>query len=328
MLKKKKIECGLCVVGGGMAGLCAAISAAREGIEVVLMHERPVLGGNASSEIRMWISHAKGRDNRETGILEEIYLESLYRNPTKSFAVWDTILYDFVRREKNITLLLNCTCMDADVSKGEYPDGRNVRINSVTGYQMTTQCFVEVRAKFFCDSSGDSILAPLTGAKFRIGREAKDEFGEDTALKEPDNMTMGMSCLLLVRAFKLSSDNTENFADVMVNDYYASELAIARNTGIVNGIGDNKFAPRSTITRQDMMVIVYRAMQKRGVGFGVYNEPRYPDFTTVALYARDAVSALISAGLVNGKSGLIAPTDYTTRAEVAVLVKRILDYIG
>ncbi|MBQ6902868.1 MAG: FAD-dependent oxidoreductase [Oscillospiraceae bacterium] len=196
MLLKKKLECDLCVVGGGMAGLCAAISAAREGLRVVLMHERPVLGGNASSEIRMWISHSKGENNRETGILEEIYLESLYRNPTKSYAVWDTILYDFVRREKNITLLLNCTCMDAKTEKGELSDGRDTKIKSVTGYQMTTQSFIEVEASFFCDSSGDSILAPLTGAEFRLGRESRFEFGEDTELTRPDEMTMGMSCLI------------------------------------------------------------------------------------------------------------------------------------
>lgn len=196
MLNRKYLECDLCVIGGGMSGLSAAISAAREGTKVVLMHERPVLGGNASSEIRMWISHAKGRDNRETGILEEIYLESMYRNPTKSFAIWDTVLYDFVRREKNITLLLNCTCMDAVTETGSFAHGRDIRIKSVTGYQMTTQCFYDVHAKFFCDSSGDSILAPLTGAQFRIGREAKTEFGEDTELVSPDNMTMGMSCLL------------------------------------------------------------------------------------------------------------------------------------
>ncbi len=196
MLNNRKIECDLCVVGGGMAGLAAAIAAAREGLCVVLMHERPVLGGNASSEIRMWISHAKGENNRETGILEEIYLESLYRNPTKSYAIWDTILYDFVRREKNITLLLNCTCMDAETEKGNFAHGRDIRIKSVTGYQMTTQCLIKVSAKLFCDSSGDSILAPLTGAEFRLGRESKEEFGEDTALTEPDKMTMGMSCLL------------------------------------------------------------------------------------------------------------------------------------
>ncbi len=142
------------------------------------------------------------------------------------------------------------------------------------------------------------------------------------------NITRADFAILLVRAFELSSENTENFADVSASDYFAPELAIARNTGIINGIGDNKYAPRNTITRQDMMVIVYRALTSLGVGFGIYDEPQYPDFDTVADYAKEAVSALISAGLVNGKSGKIAPTDYTTRAEVAVLLQRILDYIA
>lgn len=196
MLRKKHLSCDLCVVGGGMSGLVAAISAAREGLDVVLMHERPVLGGNASSEIRMWVCGAKGENNRETGIIEEIALESLYRNPTKSFAIWDTILYDFVKREKNITLLLNCTCMDADTKKGKFKHGRTARISSVTGYQMTTQTFYEISAKFFCDSSGDSILAPLCGANFKIGRESAHEFNEDTDRTNSDDMTMGMSCLI------------------------------------------------------------------------------------------------------------------------------------
>lgn len=196
MLETRNIKCDLCVVGGGIAGMVAAISAAREGINVVLMHERPVLGGNASSEIRMWICGARGLNNRETGILEEIALENLYRNPTKSYAIWDTVLYDFVRREKNITLLLNCACMDAETESGEYQYGRTVRIKSVKGYQLTTQRFYNVSAKYFCDSSGDSILAPLTGAEFRLGREDKNEFGEMVGTDKADTMTMGMSCLI------------------------------------------------------------------------------------------------------------------------------------
>ena len=196
MLHKKEITCDFCVIGGGLAGMCAAISAAREGLNVVLMHERPVLGGNASSEIRMWICGAHGQNNRETGIIEEIALESLYRNPTKSYAVWDSILYSFVRREKNITLLLNCTCMDAHAVEGTYAHGRIKRIQSVTGYQMTTQHFIEVHADYFADCSGDSILAPLVGAEFRIGREAADEFGELTSTQVADRKTMGMSCLI------------------------------------------------------------------------------------------------------------------------------------
>ncbi|MBE6651066.1 MAG: FAD-dependent oxidoreductase [Ruminococcaceae bacterium] len=196
MLNRKHIKCDLCVIGGGMAGMAAAISAAREGLSVVLMHERPVLGGNASSEIRMWICGALGEDNKESGLLEEIALENYYRNPTKNYHIWDTVLYDFIKREKNITPLLNCTCMDAETEKGAFANGRDTRIKTVTGYQMTTQTFFEVEAKFFCDSSGDSILAPLTGAHFKIGREGKEEFGEDTVVEKGDSMTMGMSCLI------------------------------------------------------------------------------------------------------------------------------------
>lgn len=233
LLSKNQLSCDLCVIGGGMAGIATAISAAREGISVVLMHERPVLGGNASSEIRMWISGAHGENNRETGILEEIELENMYRNPTKSYAIWDTVLYDFVRREKNIHLLLNCTCMDASVEHGDFPHGRNLRITSVTGYQMTTQSFFEVRAQFFCDCSGDSILAPLTGAEYRIGREAASEFNELSCTEVPDSKTMGMSCLIQGRETTQSITFTppewsaklsdHDFKDRMPNIYDAAE---------------------------------------------------------------------------------------------------------
>ncbi len=144
------------------------------------------------------------------------------------------------------------------------------------------------------------------------------------------NITRADFAILLVRAFKLANESEENFADVSSSDYFAKELAVARNTGLVNGIGENKFAPRNNITRQDMMVIVYRAMNsmnKLDVGDGVLDVPQAPDFDQVADYARDAVSALVNAKLISGKNGLIDPTAYTTRAEVAVLLQRILDYI-
>ena len=195
-LIRNRIECDFCVVGGGMAGMSAAIAAAREGLKVVLMHERPVLGGNASSEIRMWICGAQGENNRETGLLEEIALENLYRNPSKNYPIWDTVLYDFVKREKNIELLLNCSCMEAETEKGNFADGRDTRILSVTGYQMTTQSFFEVHARFYADCSGDSILAPLCQAEFRLGREDENEQNQDGPFEMKDDITMGMSCLL------------------------------------------------------------------------------------------------------------------------------------
>ena len=75
-------EADICVIGGGLSGMIAAISAARHGAKVVLMQERPMLGGNASSEVRMWVSGAHGRNNRETGLLEEMMLEKNYSTST------------------------------------------------------------------------------------------------------------------------------------------------------------------------------------------------------------------------------------------------------
>ena len=183
-----------CVVGGGLAGMLAAISAARHGVKVALMHERPMLGGNASSEIRMWVGGAHGENNRETGILEEIALENLYRNPYKNYSIWDSILYEKVKFEPNITLLLNCSCNDAEM------DGN--KLKSVTGWQLTTQMWHTVYAKYFADCSGDSILAPLTGAEFRCGREAADDFNEDIAPCVADQKTMGLSCLIQAREYE------------------------------------------------------------------------------------------------------------------------------
>src|SRR5512137_2109672 len=87
----------VCIVGGGLSGVCAAIAAARHGAKVLLMQDRPVLGGNASSEIRMWICGAHGADAKETGLLEEIMLTNYYRNRGMKYALWDTVLYEKAR---------------------------------------------------------------------------------------------------------------------------------------------------------------------------------------------------------------------------------------
>ncbi len=188
-----------CIIGGGMAGVCAAIAAARHGAKVVLMQDRPVLGGNASSEIKMWICGAHGDNNRETGILEEIQLENLYRNTSLSFSVWDSILYEKVRFEENITLLLNCSCMEADTIWDNASKIPGKRIRSVKGWQLTTETWHTVEADLFADCSGDSILAELSGADYRIGREARKEFQETIEPEAKDSKTMGMSCLFQIR---------------------------------------------------------------------------------------------------------------------------------
>lgn len=192
-LKTTVRKADICVIGGGLAGMLAAISAARHGAKVVLMHDRPVLGGNASSEIRMWICGAGSRVKylQETGIMEEIALENMKRNPDRNYAVWDTILYEKVRFQENLDLLLNCACCKADTE--------NSKIRSVTGFQLTTYTWQTVEAKIFIDCSGDSILAELIGAEYRVGREAKSEFGEEFGLETADRKTMGMSLLIQAR---------------------------------------------------------------------------------------------------------------------------------
>ncbi len=186
-----------CVVGGGMAGLVAAVSAARRGAKVALINDRPVLGGNASSECRMHVSgadrHNGIKNMRETGILEELRMKNLLVNPQMSYSIWDTVLYETVKKERNITLLLNCSCLDAEM------DGS--RITAVKGWQTTTYTYHRVRAKIFADCSGDAILAPLTGAQFRMGREARGEYGESIAPERADSRTMGMTCLFQAREY-------------------------------------------------------------------------------------------------------------------------------
>ena len=192
-LKTRKHSADICVIGGGIGGMFTAIAAARNGAKVVLMHDRPVLGGNASSEIRMWISGAgtRVRDLQETGIMEELQLENMYRNPKRNWTTWDALLYEMVRFQPNIDLILNCTCNDAMTENGV--------IKCVKGFQLTTYTWHEVEAKIFVDSSGDSILAPLTGAEYKVGREAKSEYGEEFGLETADSHTMGMSILLQCR---------------------------------------------------------------------------------------------------------------------------------
>lgn len=187
-LKNVKHECDFCVIGGGLAGMCAAIAAARHGCKVVLMHDRPLFGGNASGEVRMWVCGAHGENNRETGIIEEICLENLYRNPYRTWPIWDSVLYGAVMNEKNITALLNCSCNDCTTEGNE--------IKRIVGWQTTTQTYHTVEAKLFADCSGDSILAPLTGAEYVVGREARAQYDESIAPEVADKKTMGLTCLI------------------------------------------------------------------------------------------------------------------------------------
>ncbi len=223
-MKTLNYKTNLCVVGGGIAGICTAISAARHGIKVVLIQDRAVLGGNASSEIRMWICGADGKDKRETGIVEELMLENFHNNPSFKYSLWDLTLYSKVIEEENITLLLNSSVLDAVTVDGE--------IKSVKAWQSNAETFHIVEADYFADCSGDSILAPLTGAEYRYGREAKSEFGESISPEISDKKTMGMSCLFQIR----ETENKTTFISPKWANKYESDADLPYKDHV---IGEN-----------------------------------------------------------------------------------------
>ena len=189
-LRRKQLTADVAVVGGGLAGVCAAVTAARAGSRVVLVQDRPVLGGNASSEVRLWILGATshmGNNNRwarEGGVIDELLVENLYRNPEGNPLILDTILLELVVDEPNITLLLNTAVHDLE--KADADTIRSVRAfcsQNSTGYEITAPVFV--------DASGDGIAGFLAGAAFRMGAEARAELGELYAPEKAANELLG-----------------------------------------------------------------------------------------------------------------------------------------
>lgn len=180
------------VVGGGISGVCAAITAARQGLKVVLIQDRPVLGGNGSSEIRLWMLGATshmGNNNRwarEGGVIDEIMVENTYRNPEGNPIIFDTVMLDKVMSEKNITLLLNTCVYEVEKSTNEM-------IKSVRGFCSQNSTMYEVSAPLFCDASGDGIVGFLSGAPYRMGAESREEFGEKFAPAEDYGELLGHS---------------------------------------------------------------------------------------------------------------------------------------
>jgi len=186
----RKIEADLIVTGGGLSGVCCAITAARQGSKVVLVQDRPVLGGNSSSEVRLWILGATshmGNNNRwarEGGVVDEILVENTYRNSEGNPVIFDTILLDKVVSEPNITLLLNTAVYDVEKKDA-------TTIQSVKAFCSQNQTEYSLSAPLFCDASGDGVVGFLAGAAFRMGAESKEEFDEKFAPTEEYGELLG-----------------------------------------------------------------------------------------------------------------------------------------
>ena len=201
-VEEHSIDCDILVAGGGAAGVPCALAAARCGAKVVLCQDRPVLGGNASSEVRMHIVGANGTGSfdrgseleteaREGGILEEIRLESSVQNPQRSASMLDLLLYDKCRAEPNLTLMLNTTVTAVQM------DGS--RIESVVAERQSTEDRFCIHAEVFVDCTGDGRLGVEAGAAFMEGRESREMYGESLAVDQADSHRLGSTILLQAR---------------------------------------------------------------------------------------------------------------------------------
>lgn len=182
----QRVSADFVVCGGGIAGTCAAISAARLGLKVVLVQDRPMLGGANSSEVRV---HLGGYMNlgpypRLGDVVAEIG-PARGGNAQPAERYEDQRKLDAVAAEKNIRLFLNTRIVAAK------KDGD--RIVSVTGRDVVTGALTCFEAPLFADCTGDANVGFLAGADFRMGRESKSETGEDMAPEKADKMTMGAS---------------------------------------------------------------------------------------------------------------------------------------
>lgn len=191
----KIVECDLTVIGAGIAGICTAIAAARQGLSVCLVNDRDVPGGNASSEHRVHINGgAVGNSSyysRESGIADELKMHIFNRNPRYNkkfdYHLSDMALVDKILSENNISYFPGTVVYDCKNENG--------KIIAVYGFKSKTNENITFVSPLYCDASGDGIVAYKAGAEYKVGREAKDEFGESLAPEKPDKNVMG-SCIL------------------------------------------------------------------------------------------------------------------------------------
>lgn len=183
------------VIGGGLSGVCAAIASARQGARTALVQNRHVLGGNASSEIRMHICgadcHGRHDNARETGILEEILLTNREINPQHSFFVLDTVLWEKVHYQQNLELFLNTQVLEVETAEDT--------VTAVYGHQWTTETNYKFTGTIFMDCTGDGYVAYQAGADTRQGREAASEYDESHAPETADTHTMGNTIMFCAR---------------------------------------------------------------------------------------------------------------------------------
>jgi hypothetical protein len=184
------------VCGGGLAGFCAAVAAARHGAKTCLIHDRPVFGGNSSSEVRV-TPHGAANFHayaRETGIISELLAEERARNHEPiaengwTNSVWDMVLYDLAANTPNLAFHLNTAVEQVVMATPR-------KIEAVVARTANAEVELTAEADLFVDCTGDGIVADLAGCAWRMGSEGRDEFDEPHAPPQTSDDVMGSSLL-------------------------------------------------------------------------------------------------------------------------------------
>ena len=168
------------VVGGGLPGCCAAVAAARRGLKVALVQDRPVPGGNASGEVRVWSA-----GEMRYPLVNELRGKFMNMRYENVFSDRDRIA--ILEREPNLSLCLFHRAFGVEKS-GD-------RIAAVKALDVVRNRVVAFRAPYFCDTTGDGWVGFWAGAEWRYGREGRDETGERYAPEKGDRMTLGSSIM-------------------------------------------------------------------------------------------------------------------------------------
>ena len=175
------VKADFVVVGGGMPGTCAAVAAARRGIKVALVQDRPVLGGNASGEIRVYCAGEAKHD-----LIRE--LRGYFMNRDVNIPFCDARRMRIVQDEKDIEVRLLTRAFGVE----KKADGT---IAAVKALDLKSNRVIRFEAPLFCDATGDGWVGYWAGANWRMGREAKDEYDESRAPEKPDGDTLGASVM-------------------------------------------------------------------------------------------------------------------------------------
>jgi ribulose 1,5-bisphosphate synthetase/thiazole synthase len=191
---KKQVKVDVVVCGGGLAGFCAAVAAARNGAKTAIIQDRPVFGGNSSSEVRVTTHGAAAFHSyaRETGIISELLIEERARNHEEinengwTNSVWDMTMYDVAMQTPNLNVYLNTTVQQVVKEKPR-------EIKAVVCHVLNAEVELTVEADIFIDCTGDGIVADQAGCEWRLGEEAREEFQEPHAPNHKSENVMGSS---------------------------------------------------------------------------------------------------------------------------------------